>query len=125
MSCAALRPNLDFSPPLSFHRPKPLGRELDADPGRRVDAQLVGDREQHVDLAELLDDDEHLMAELLAHEREAHELLVLVAVADDQMLGAVGEAQDGLQLRLGAALQTRRRACSRTGRSLRRRGAAD
>ena len=80
-------------------------RELDADARGRRDAQLLRDLEQHVDLAQLLDDDEDLMAELLAHEREAHELFVLVAVADDQMVGVLGEPQHRLQLRLAAALE--------------------
>ena len=80
-------------------------RELDAHAGRRRHAHLVGDLEQHVDLAQLLDDDEHLVAELLAHEGEAHELLVLVAVADDQVIGVLGEAEDRLELRLAAALE--------------------
>ena len=61
--------------------------------------------EQHVDLAQLLDHDEDLMAELLAHEGEAHELLVLVAVADDEMIGVLGEAEHRLQLGLAAALE--------------------
>ena len=80
-------------------------RELDAHAGRRRHAHLVGDLEQHVDLAQLLDHDEDLMPELLAHEGEAHELLVLVAVADDQVLGVLGEAENRLQLRLAAALE--------------------
>ena len=74
-------------------------------PAVGIDAQLVGDLEQHVDLAQLLEHDEHLVAELLAHEGEAHELLVLVAVADDEVVGALGEAEDGLELRLAAALE--------------------
>ena len=74
-------------------------------PAVGVDAHLVGHLEQHVDLAQLLDHDEHLVAELLAHEGEAHELLVLVAVADDQVVGVLGEAEHRLQLRLAAALE--------------------
>ena len=45
------------------------------------------------------------MSELLAHEGEAHELLVLVAVADDQVIGVLGQAEHRLQLRLAAALE--------------------
>ena len=88
MSCAALSPNLDFSPPLCAHRPDAFGRELDAHAGRRRDAELVRRLQQHVELAQLLEHDEDLVAELLAHEGEAHELLVLVAVADDEVVGA-------------------------------------
>ena len=68
-------------------------------------AHLLGDLQQHVELAHLLDDDEHLVAEALAHEREAHELLVLVSVADDQVVGALAQREHGLQLRLGPALE--------------------
>src|SRR5829696_5082764 len=96
---------LRFLAPALLPPPEPARRELDANPGRRRDSELVGDREQHVDLAQLLDDDEYLVPELLPHQGEAHELLVLVAVADDEMLGAFRESQHGLQLRLGAALE--------------------
>src|SRR4051812_43123920 len=80
-------------------------RELDAHARLGRDAHLVGDLQQHVDLAELLDDDVDLMPELLAHEGEAHELLVLVAVADEQVVGVLGEAENGLELRLAPALE--------------------
>ena len=81
-------------------------RQLDADAGRRRHAHLVRHLEQHVDLAQLLDHDEDLVSELLAHEGEAHELLVLVAVADDQVIGVLGEPEHRLQLRLAAALES-------------------
>src|SRR5207245_9243746 len=55
---------------------KAARRELDAHAGRRLDLHLVRDLQQHVDLAQLLQDDENLMPKLLAHEGEAHELLV-------------------------------------------------
>lgn len=45
------------------------------------------------------------MAELLAHQGQPHELLVLVAVADDEVMVRVAEAQDGHQAGLAAALQ--------------------
>src|SRR6185503_14548101 len=76
-----------------------------ADAGRWRDLHLVRDLEEDVDLAQLLEDDEDLVAKLLAHEGEAHELLVLVAVADDDVIGRLGEAEDGLELGLAAALQ--------------------
>ena len=85
--------------------PRPLARELDPHAERRLDPHLVGHLEQHVELVELLDHDEHLVAQLLAHQGQAHELLVLVAVADDQVLAALAEAQHRLQLRLAAALE--------------------
>ena len=80
-----------------------LGGELDAHAGLRRDAHFVRDAQQHIELAFLLDDDEHFVAELLAHEGEAHELLVLVAVADDQVVRRLAEREHRLQLRLAAA----------------------
>ena len=84
---------------------KAARRELDAHTRRRRHAHLVRHLKQHIDFAQLLDDDEDLMPELLAHEGEAHELLVLVAVADDHVVGVLGEAEHRLQLRLAAALE--------------------
>ena len=46
------------------------------------------------------------MAELLADQRQPHELVVLVPVADDQVIGLVGERDDRLQLGLGSAFET-------------------
>lgn len=45
------------------------------------------------------------MPELLAHERQPHELVVLVAVADDQVLGAFGKAKHRLQFGLRTAFE--------------------
>ena len=99
------RPNFDFSPPLLAQRPDPSVDELDADADARLGLHLVGHLEQHVELVELLDDDDDLVAQLLAHEGQAHELLVLVAVADDEVVAGLAQAQHGLQLRLAAALE--------------------
>src|SRR5437764_880927 len=89
-----------FLPP-----PEAAARQLDADACGRRDTKLVGDLEKHVDFGQLLDDDEHLVAKLLAHQGEAHELLVLVSVADDQMIRVLGETKYRLKLRLAAALE--------------------
>ncbi len=101
-----VEPELRFLPGALRPPSGALGRELDADAARRRHPELVGDLEQHVDLAELLDDDEHTVADLLPHEGEPHELVVLVAVADDDVLRALGHREHRLQLRLRAALQT-------------------
>src|SRR5204863_3775473 len=79
--------------------------QLDAHSSRRRDLHLLGDLEQHIDLAQLLEHDEHLMAELLSHEGEAHELLILVAVADDEVIGLLTQTENRLELRLAAALE--------------------
>src|SRR6185437_78504 len=80
--------------------------ELDANADVRPHVELGGDLEQHVHLAHLLHHDEDFVAELLAHEGEAHELLVLVAVADDRVARRFSEPEHGLQLRLAAAFQS-------------------
>ena len=46
------------------------------------------------------------MAQLLADERQSHELVVLVAVADDQVIGLLGQRDHGLQFRLGSAFES-------------------
>ena len=109
-SWAAVSPNFERSPPLCAHRPNPRRGELDADTGRRHDAEIVRCLQQHIDLAQLLDDDEDLVAEPLAHEGQPHELLVLVPVAHDHVVGRLRERQHRLQLRLGPALEPDRRA---------------
>jgi hypothetical protein len=43
--------------------------------------------------------------QLLAHQGQPHEFLVLVPVADDEMVGALVEPEHRLELRLAAALQ--------------------
>ncbi len=78
-------PNFDFSPPLLAQRPDPSVASLIRTPTVRLDVHLGGHLEQHVELAQLLEHDHHRVAQLLADQGEAHELLVLVAVADDQV----------------------------------------
>ncbi len=70
----------------------------------RGQLELVGLLDHQSDLGLLLDDDEHLVAELLTHQGQADELAILVAIADD---GAAlrCQRQHGHQLRLGARLQ--------------------
>src|SRR2546423_11861697 len=85
--------------------PEAARRQFDPHASCRRDVHFIRDLQQHVDLAQLLEDDEHLMAELLAHEGEAHELLVLVAIADDEVVCRLGETEDGLELRLASALE--------------------
>src|SRR5512140_214022 len=63
--------------------PRSLGVKLDSHAGSRRNAELVSDLKQNVHLAQLFQHDEDLVAELLSHEREAHELLVLIPVAHD------------------------------------------
>ncbi len=72
-----------------------LGRDLEL--GRLLDHQR--------DLGLLLDDDEDTVAQFLAHQRQANEFAVLVAVADDG--AALGrQRQHRHQLRLGTGFQT-------------------
>ena len=106
ISSTAPSPNFDRSPAALGPASRSLGGELDADAGGGLDAHLVGHLEQHLELGELLEHDHHRVAELLAHQRQPHELLVLVAVADDEVVGALVEAENGLELRLAAAFET-------------------
>src|SRR3954452_24104267 len=65
-------------------------RELDANACGRGDLHLLGNLKQDVDLAQLLEYDEDVVSELLTHERQPHELLVLVPVAHDNVIGRLG-----------------------------------
>src|SRR5688572_20381070 len=80
--------------------------ELDAHSSRRVNSQLVGYFEKDIHFAQLLEHDEDLMPERLTHEGKAHELLVLVPVADDHVIGVLRQSEHCLELRLAAALQS-------------------
>ena len=91
---------------------RPFGVQLDAHASRGIYTELVRDFEQHVDFTQLLDDDEHLVTELLPHESEAHELLVLVAIAHDEVIGVLGEREHRLKLGLAAALEANARVLS-------------
>ncbi|MNZ14661.1 hypothetical protein D3C78_315890 [compost metagenome] len=80
------------------------GRQAHAQAHLRRDLELGGDVDDELDLGFLLDDDEDVVAELLAHQRQADELAVLVAVADDgAALGRQGQHRQ--QLGLGAGFQ--------------------
>ena len=48
---------------------------------------------------------EDLMAKLLRHQRETHEFVVFVPVADDEMFRAFRKSEHSLQLRLRPALE--------------------
>ena len=82
-----------------------FGSQLDPDARGRRDTHLVRHLEQHLQLGELLQDDDHLVPQLLAHQGQAHELLVLVAVADDQVIAGFAQAEHRLELGLAAALE--------------------
>ncbi len=80
-------------------------REAHAQAHLRHQLELGGLLDHQADLGHLLDDDEDVVPELLAHQRQADELAVLVAVADDG--AALGcQRQHRHQLRLGAGLET-------------------
>ena len=85
--------------------PAPFGGQLDAHAALRHDPHLVRHLQQHVEFADLLDDDENLVSQALPHQREPHEFLVLVPVADDEVVSALGQCQHGLQFRLRSAFK--------------------
>jgi hypothetical protein len=90
------------SPPVSAHFPEPVEASFDPYADRRHDAHFAGHPQQKVDFVDLLDDDEDGVAELLPHQRETDELLVLVAVTDDDVVGTLAEREDSLELGLAA-----------------------
>jgi len=71
----------------------------------RLHAHTARDADDRVDLGELLDDDDSLLAEAAAHERELDVLLVLVAIADEQRLAVLEQGQGDDELGLGAGLE--------------------
>ena len=84
----------------------PFGRQLDAHAGLRRDAEILRRLQQYVEFAQLLHHDEDVVSQLLAHEGEPHELFIFVAVADDDVFGALRKAEHRLQFRFGAAFQS-------------------
>src|SRR4029078_4499620 len=82
-----------------------LGVKLDSDAGGWIYSKLICDLQKNVDFTQLLEYDEHLVPELLPHECKAHELFVLVPVADNQVIGVLCQCEHCLQLGLAAALQ--------------------
>ncbi len=71
----------------------------------RGDAEILGLLEDQRQLGELFHHQVDAMAELLAHQRQADVLAVLVAVADDQRGAVAGECQHGEQLRFAAGFE--------------------
>ncbi|MNJ32982.1 hypothetical protein D3C77_276610 [compost metagenome] len=82
-------------------------RQAHAQTNLRLDLELSRflDHQGHFRL--FLDDDEHVVTQLLAHQREANELTVLVAVADDRAAFWC-QGQNSQQLRLGTGLKANR-----------------
>ncbi|MCY1432142.1 hypothetical protein D9M71_481320 [compost metagenome] len=80
------------------------GRQAHAQADLRLDLERGRFFDHQADFGFFLDHDEHVVAELLAHQRQADELAVLVAVADD---GAAlrRQCQHRQQFRLGAGFQ--------------------
>ena len=76
------------------------GGELDAQTDVRLHAHAAGDADDGVDLGELFDDDDGLLAEAAAHEGELDVFLVLVTVADEQGLAVFEEGESDDQLGL-------------------------
>ena len=85
--------------------PAPLaaGLQLGAKPDHGFYPGFLGNADDIVEFGELFDDDDDLLAEFTAQEREADVVVVLVAVADDQSLRTLvhGEGDHQLGLRTG------------------------
>ena len=76
------------------------GRQLGADADHRPDLQLLGVADDRLQLGELLDHGDDLLADLAGQHGHLDELVVLEAVADDRRVHAVGQRQHRQQLRL-------------------------
>ena len=80
------------------------GRELDPHADRRPDVQLLAVANDRLELGELLDDRDHLLADLAGEHGHLDELIVLEAVADDRRIGRFGQGEHGQELGLRAGL---------------------
>ncbi len=81
-----------------------FGREARAYADHRTDLELARGAQNGLELADLIDDDDHLAAELLRQQRRLDVGAIFVAVAEDQRLGVVLEGEGDEQLRLRAGL---------------------
>ncbi len=81
------------------------GLELAAEADHGLHAGLLGDADDVIDLGELLDDEDDLLADLPAEEGEADVVVVLVAVADDEPVRSLVHGEGDHQFRLGAGLE--------------------
>src|SRR5581483_7603159 len=81
------------------------GLELGAEADHGLHPGLGGEADDVVELGELLDDEDDLFAELAADEGEADVVEVLVAVANDEALGALMHGEGDHELGLGAGLE--------------------
>ena len=100
-----VRPNLERKPALDFHRPAPRVASLTRTPIDRPDVQLLAVADDRLQLGELLDDRDDLLADLAGEHRHLDELVVLEAVADDRRVRRFGQGEHGQQLGLGAGLE--------------------
>ena len=82
------------------------GSELDADAQIGAHAHLFGRAGNDVQFGELLDDEKDAFAHLLRQEGEFDEVLVLMAVADDERFGVHVGGQDRVEFGLRAAFET-------------------
>src|SRR5262245_64204469 len=87
---------LPFAPPLRV--------QTDAYTEIGLHAELARHGEDLTKLRELLDDEDHPLAEALAAKRHAYEQRILVAVADDQAFRAAHHRQRREELGLAARL---------------------
>ena len=79
--------------------------EFGAETDHGLHADFLGDFDDVVDFGELLDDEDDFLAELAGEEREADVIVILVAVADDEAVGAFVHRDGDHQLGLGAGFE--------------------
>ena len=80
--------------------------QLDADAQVGAHAQLLGRLGNDLQFGQFLDDEEDALAHLLCQQSQFDEVLVLVAVADDEAVAVHVGGQHGMQFGLGAGFQS-------------------
>ena len=80
--------------------------QFDADAQVGLHAQPAGRLGNNLQLGQFLDDQEHALAHLLGQQCQLDEVLVLVAVADDEAVAVHVGGQHGVQLGFRAGLQS-------------------
>ena len=94
------KPELGVVPAGALPLAPALGGQAHAHAEVRLDAQLLRDGDDLDQLAQLLDHQDHALAQALAVQGQADEAGILVAVADDEALGPAHHGQGGHQLGL-------------------------
>ena len=84
-----------------------LGEETHTGADHRLDTHLLGDGQDLVEFLQLLNDEDHLLAEFQPQQGCTDELIILVAVTHHETLGIGMDGEGGDHLRLAAGLDAK------------------